>query len=222
MKFMFRILFVFSLIPSVHSFAQEPFPYWNEVQQLKQKDSLAFPSSGQILFIGSSSFTRWKDVQKYFPGYSVLNRAFGGSTLADLIRYRYDVIYPYQPRQIVMYCGENDFASSDTVTVEIVLQRFQTLFKLIRFRYPEVPFTYVSMKPSPSRKRLHPKYEEANSRIQSFLKKYSRTSFVDVYHSMLQKDGSPKAGLFVQDSLHMNANGYAIWKKLIQPYLKKK
>ena len=57
--------------------SQGNLPFWKEVQVLKQKDSLSFPAPGQVLFIGSSSFTMWKDAQVYFPFHKILNRAFG-------------------------------------------------------------------------------------------------------------------------------------------------
>jgi lysophospholipase L1-like esterase len=38
---------------------------------------------------------------------------------------------------------------------------------------------------------------------------------------MLDSHGKPKKELFVEDNLHMNAKGYAIWQKLIQPILVK-
>ncbi len=201
--------------------AQQGVPYWDEVQALKKKDSLSFPAANQVLFIGSSSFTMWKDVQDYFPKHQILNRAFGGSTLLDLIRFRYEVIYPYQPKQIVMYCGENDFASSDTVTVEMVLSRFKTLYKLIRAKYPATPFLYVSMKPSPSRAHLMPKYAEANKQIELFLKTDPKATFADVYSKMLKADGTPMEDIFLSDNLHMNAKGYAIWKKALEKMLLK-
>ena len=150
MKAIINITVTFLLFTSV-AWSQDKIPYLNEVQAFKKQDSISFPAANQILFIGSSSFTMWQDVSEYFPNHKILNRAFGGSSLPDLIRFRYEVIYPYQPKQIVMYCGENDFASSDTVTVEMVVQRFKTLFGLIRVKYAAVPFLYVSMKPSPSR-----------------------------------------------------------------------
>jgi lysophospholipase L1-like esterase len=210
------------LIASVYTAsvqAQGNLPYWNEVQQFKKQDSIKFPSANQILFIGSSSFTNWKDVQQYFPSYPILNRAFGGSSLTDLIRYRYDVMYAYQPKQIVMYCGENDFAANDTVTVEIVMQRFKTFFQLMRAKYKTVPFAYVSMKPSPSRAQLMPKYIDANRQIKQYLSNKANTAFIDVFHSMLLKDGTPMKNIFLSDSLHMNSKGYAIWKRKIAAYL---
>ncbi len=201
--------------------AQQTLPFWNDVQKFKQQDSATFPASNQILFIGSSSFTFWKDVKDYFPRHKILNRAFGGSSLPDLIRYRYEVIFPYAPKQIVMYCGENDFASPDAPSVETVMDRFRILYKYIRDKYPSTPFVYVSMKPSPSRKHLQLKYKEANELIKQFLLKDKKAKFVDVYSLMLNEDGSIMSDIFLGDNLHMNAKGYAIWKKAMQPYLKK-
>jgi lysophospholipase L1-like esterase len=214
------MLFLFVVLVT-NAQSKEPFPFWNEVQKFKTADSAAFPASNQILLIGSSSFTLWKDVQTYFPDRKILNRAFGGSTLADVIRYRYDVIFPYQPKQIVIYCGENDFASSDTVTVELVMQRFTTLFNFIRAKYKNVPVAYVSMKPSPSRVHLLDKYKEANQKIKSFLATKPNTKFVDVYNAMLNEQGEPMPDIFLKDNLHMNAKGYAIWKTKLEKVLLK-
>lgn len=217
-KLLYSILF---FCVATAAAAQGNIPFWKEVQAFKQADSIAFPAKGQILFIGSSSFTLWKDVQTYFPDKKILNRAFGGSTLADVIRYRYDVLYPYQPKQIVMYCGENDFAASDTITLEIVMERFKTFHQLMRAKYPNVPFLYVSMKPSPSRAHLMPKYAAANAQIETYLKRDKKAAFADVYSKMLKPDGTPMDDIFIGDRLHMNAKGYAIWKNILEKMLVK-
>ncbi|MFT4093899.1 MAG: GDSL-type esterase/lipase family protein [Niabella sp.] len=201
--------------------AQQSLPFWNDIQKFKQKDSTAFPAPGQILFIGSSSFTKWTDVQDYFPGYKILNRAFGGSTLLDLIRYRYEVIFPYAPKQIVVYCGENDFAASDAPSAETVTERFKELYRYIRSKYPATPLLYVSMKPSPSREHLWPKFLEANNNIQQFLSADKHAKFLNVYPLMFNKDGSIMSDIFLEDNLHMNSKGYTIWKRAMLPYLKK-
>ncbi|MEP6746742.1 MAG: GDSL-type esterase/lipase family protein [Bacteroidota bacterium] len=195
--------------------------FYNDIQSFKKKDEALFPAKHAILFVGSSSFTKWTDVQGYFPGYPIINRGFGGSTLPDVIRYADDVIFPYQPKQIVIYCGENDLASSDTVTAQMVVDRFKTLFGMIRKKLGKVPVLFVSLKPSPSRSRLLPKMIAANTAIKSFLLKNKKTAFADVYSVMLDKDGEPMKDIFLGDNLHMNAKGYAIWKKVIEPYLVK-
>lgn len=216
-----NFLLVFLLL-SVIVFAQQEKPaYWNDIQNFKKQDSAHFPGTGKILFIGSSSFTKWTDVQTYFPSYPIINRGFGGSTLVDQVRYVKDIVYPYKPKQIVIYCGENDLASSDTITAKTVYNRFVQLFQLIRNKFPNVPVAYISMKPSPSRQLLMPKMREGNDLIRNFLKTKKQTAFLDVYKDMIDDEGKPKQELFLDDNLHMNKIGYAIWKKAIEPYLKK-
>lgn len=194
-------------------------PFWNDVQAFKKADSIHPPAKHPILLIGSSSFTKWKDVQEYFPQSTFLNRAFGGSTLLDLIRYHEDIVDPYYPAQILIYCGENDFASNDSVSVEMVVERFIRLFKLIRKKYHRVPVVYVSMKPSPSREKLLPKYEMANERIAAFLQSKKHATFVDVYSKMFSTDHKILEDIYLADRLHMNAKGYAIWQKILEPVI---
>jgi lysophospholipase L1-like esterase len=214
-------LFLFLLLVSLARAQDTKPPFWEDIQVFKKQDSAGFPGTNKILFVGSSSFTKWTDVQSYFPAYPIINRGFGGSSLPDVIRYSGDVIFKYQPKQIVIYCGENDLAASDTVSAQTVIERFKNLFILIRSRLRNVPIVFISLKPSPSRQNLMPKMLVANVGIRNFLKKKSKTVFIDVYHNMLNPDGTAIKDLFIEDNLHMNAKGYAIWQKLIEPYLKK-
>ena len=202
--------------------AQQTNPlFWNEIAAFKKQDSASFPGTGKILFVGSSSFTKWKDVQNYFTEYPIINRGFGGSVLSDVIRYEKDIIFPYQPKQIVIYCGENDVASSDTVTGKIVLERFKKLYEDIREQFPKTSVVFISLKPSPSRWQMKDRMIESNKLIKKYLKKKKHTTFISVWKSMLDADGKPIADIFIEDKLHMNAKGYAIWQKLIEPHLQK-
>lgn len=197
-------------------------PFYSEIQQFKKEDSLHFPPKNAILFLGSSSFRKWTNVQDAFPAFDVINRGFGGSTFPDAIRYLNEIVFPYHPRQILIYEGDNDLASSDKITPDSVLDRFKKLFFLIRQKLPNTNISFVSIKPSLSRQKLMPEMEKANSLISNFLKNKKNASFIDVYHAMLNKDGTPKKDIFIKDGLHMNAKGYAIWQKIIEPYLLKK
>lgn len=196
-------------------------PFIEEIQEFKKQDQIHPPPADAILFVGSSSFTKWKDVGNYFPAFTIINRGFGGSTLPDVIRYADDIIIPYHPKQVVIYCGDNDLASSDAVTADSVFERFKVLFELIRSKLPNENILYISIKPSPSRARLREKMDQANLLIKTFLSLDRNTAFVDVYHKMLNTDGSIMSNIFLEDSLHMNASGYAIWQKTITPYLLK-
>ena len=196
-------------------------PFIDEIRSFEKQDSIRFPPKYEVLFVGSSSFRFWTDVQLYFPTHPIINRGFGGSTLEDVIRYAKDIILPYEPKQVVIYCGENDLGYSDTVTVSIVFDRFKQLFTLIRNKMHNENIVYVSIKPSIFRQRLMPKMAAANELIKKFLVTQENTTFVDVYHLMLNTDGTPMKDIFRPDNLHMNAKGYAIWQKAIEPYLVK-
>ena len=194
-------------------------PFYKEIQAFKKLDSIKPPTKNAILLIGSSSFKNWVDVQNYFPLFPIVNRGFGGSTLPDVIRFADDVIFPYEPKQILIYCGENDLASADSVTATMVFNRFKQLFQIIRDRLPKVPVAFISMKPSPSRERLWPKMIEGNTLIKNYLKKKRNTAFIDVYSKMFDANGEVMKDIFLKDNLHMNPKGYAIWQKIIAPYL---
>lgn len=218
MKLFIKFILSLFLLSINVSYAQQA-PFANEIQAFKDSDKINPPPANAILFVGSSSFRKWVDVQDYFPGYTIINRGFGGSALPDLIYYADSIIFPYNPKQIVIYCGDNDLASSDTITAQIVFNRFKELFTLIRNKMPKVSIVYVSIKPSPARQPLMPKMLEANLAIKNFLAHKSHASFADVYYKMINSDGTPMRGIFTEDDLHMNAKGYTIWQKVIQPYL---
>lgn len=210
-----------SQVVSINSFAQTNLPFYKEIEAFKKQDQTNPPTKNSILFVGSSSFTMWKDVQNDFPAYQIINRGFGGSSLTDVIRYAPDIIYPYQPKQVVIYCGENDFVSSPDANADTVFKRFSKLFGMIRKEVPKAHIVFISIKPSPSRAKYMPEMVRANAMIQSFLKNNKKTGYVDVYNKMLLADGSPMPNIFLGDKLHMNRSGYEIWKEAIQPYLKK-
>ncbi len=193
-------------------------PFYNEIRNFKKQDSIKFPPKKAILFIGSSTFTNWKDVQTYFPDHVIINRGFGGSSLPNVINYVPDIVFPYDPKQIVIYCGENDFTGG--ATPQIVVGRVKQLIELIRTKYPKVPLVYISIKPSPSREKYMPQMVEANGMIAKMVKKMKKVKFVNTYNAMFNPDGTIMTDIFLKDNLHMNAKGYAIWQKIMEPYLK--
>jgi hypothetical protein len=201
--------------------AQTSPAFWQEIVSFKKKDSVQMPPANAILFVGSSSFTKWKDVSDYFPGYTIINRGFGGSSLPDVIRYTYDIVLPYQPKQVVIYCGENDLASSDSTSAQEVFNRFKTLFGMIRTNLPNANISFVSIKPSPSRATIQTKVKAANTFIKKYIASQKNAAFIDIYDAMLDTKGQMREELYVADRLHMKPAGYVIWQKAIAPYLLK-
>lgn len=195
-------------------------PFREEIDAFRKADSIRIPPRKANLFVGSSSIRLWNTLEEDFEGHRVINRGFGGSSLPDVIRYAGQIILPYKPAQVIIYCGENDLAASDTISAETVSLRFRQLFSMIRARYRKVPIAFISIKPSPSRAHLLPKMKEANRLIREFLATEKRTKYIDVFSLMLTPEGTPREELFVDDRLHMNAAGYAIWTREIKRIIK--
>jgi lysophospholipase L1-like esterase len=204
------------IVGFVHTLvAQKPFE--DEINEFKKQDSIQFPGKGKILFVGSSSFRLWKDLQNDFPDHPLINRGFGGSTLHDILVYKEDVIKPYAPKQVVIYCGENDLASG--ATPQKVFDNFKALFGYIRALSPQTHIAFVSMKPSPSRENILSQVREGNAMIKEYLDKQSRSVYIDIFTPMMSGKNTFRKELFVGDMLHMNRKGYDIWKKAILPHL---
>ncbi len=215
--FVVAALLVFSC--SLH--AQTAPPFWQDILNFKKQDSANQPPANPILLVGSSSFTKWTNVQQAFPGYPIINHGFGGSILLDVIRYAYETVIRYHPKQVLIYCGENDLASADSITAEEVILRAKTLYGMLRTNLPQATIDFVSIKPSPVRAGIQGKVKAANKELKRFFNSQKNAHFIDLYDAMLDAKGQMREELYVQDRLHMKPEGYAIWTKIIQPYLVK-
>lgn len=203
------ILLLSILFISVNIIAQEN-QFTNEIKAFRKQDSIQKPNDGMLLFIGSSSFRLWKDVKSDFNNSNILNRAFGGATLLDLIYFQNDVVLKYKPKKIFIYCGENDIASSEKVTPKMVFKRYKTFYKTLRKQFPETPIIFVSLKPAISRWQMKDRMMATNKLISQFMKNKKNATFVNIWDDMIE-NGEPKKDIYIQDNLHMNAKGYAIW-----------
>lgn len=189
-----------------------------EIEAFEAADRAAPPQPGGILFVGSSSIRLWPDLAGEFPGRGVINRGFGGSTLAEVSHYAPRIIFPYRPRQIVLYAGDNDLASG--MTPAEVAADYRRLVALVRRELPSARIAYISVKPSPSRWHLVEAYREANRLIAAEVGRDSTQAFIDVFTPMLGTSGRPRPELFLGDSLHMTRAGYDVWRARVGPVLR--
>ncbi len=216
-RYVFQLL-LFFLVFFIANYAQSQ-RFSEDVQSMLLNEKSSDTANCPILFVGSSSFTKWHDVNDYFPETHILNRGFGGSTLLDQMEYATKLIFSCHPRQIVIYCGENDLAENERLSGAAVYKRFKHFYRMIKKQFPDMPVAFISLKPSQSRWNLQAKMQKANRKIKRFLQCHHRGEFIDVYSLMLGEDGKPIPQIFIEDNLHMNKQGYMIWKKAIDPVL---
>jgi lysophospholipase L1-like esterase len=195
---------------------QQDGPWEAAIAEFEAADRISPPPAGEIVFVGSSSIRLW-DVQKYFPGLTVVNRGFGGSRLSDAVRYAERIVIPYKPRIVVVYAGDNDIYGG--ALAEQVAIDFEQFVRLVRAKLPEVRIVFIGIKPSLQRWGVIERMRAANELIRGFAEHDDNVAFVDVDHAMLGWDETPRRELFVADGLHLTAHGYELWSALLRPLL---
>lgn len=191
-----------------------------EIKRFEEADRISPPPKRAVLFVGSSSFRMWKTLAEDFAGIPVINRGFGGSEMEYLVRYADRIILPYEPRVVLVYAGDNDLANTRAPKEpERVLAEYKALVGKIRAKLPDVPIGYVAVKASIKRWAIADKIRALNAAIAEYSAGEKGLFFVDVFTPMLGADGAPRRELFLEDGLHMNREGYALWTSLIRPHI---
>lgn len=168
-----------------------------------------------MLFVGSSSIRLWQTLAEDMTPLPVLNRGFGGSSIADANLYFDRIVASYRPRAIVFYAGENDLDSGRSPAE--VAAEFRRFLDAKRRTLGEAPVFFISAKPSKLRFAQLARQSELNAAIRALAVHSRDLVFVDVVAPMLS-DGRPR-DLFIEDGLHMAPAGYAIWRDIVRDAL---
>jgi lysophospholipase L1-like esterase len=188
-----------------------------EIRAFEARDREAPPPRDAVLFVGSSTIRMWCTLDRDFPELKVVNRGFGGSEMTDLLFYAERVVLPYRPRTVVLYEGDNDLAAGKSpADVRALFRRFTAL---VRERLPDARVVVLSIKPSVARETLLGATRAANAMLREDAARDPHLIYVDLFTPMLGRDGKPRAELFGGDGLHMNSEGYALWRARLKPVL---
>lgn len=188
-----------------------------EINRFLEMDQQKPPETGQILFIGSSSIRMWDSLAVDMAPLKVINRGFGGSTLPEVIHYADQILFPYAPSTIVLYCGENDI--SEGASPLRVFRSFKTLIQQIRQKLPEAVVYFIPMKPSIARWNLWSDYQKGNQMIATFIESQEQLEYIDTSPSMLVDSTYIDSTIFIEDGLHMNREGYERWRDVVRAAL---
>ena len=208
--------------PPAPAVSLKPLPdsarFASEINAFAKSDSASPPPKGAVLFVGSSSIRFWETLAADFPGLTVINRGFGGSRMDDLLRYADRIVFPYQPKAIVMYEGDNDIA--DNGSPARIAGDVAELLSRVRTRLPGTRVIYLSIKPSPSRWAMVDRMRETNALVERIVENDTAARYVDVFTPMLGANGRPRPELFRDDSLHMTRAGYELWRGIVDPVVR--
>ncbi len=213
-------LFLIGCAFAGHVFAQQGFPFDNEIRAFKHQDSVSFPKPNGILFIGSSSIRLWSDLEQRFADEPIIKRGVGGSEIWQLVDYYTPyILFPYHPHKVFIYAGENDIAGGKSA--QSVADNFAKLWVMIHEKLPKAEVYYMSIKPSPVRAKFYAEVYKANDLIKTYLQNKPKSHYVDLVTAIYKPGTSmPDSSLFRGDYLHLNPKGYDKWQAVLQPLVK--
>lgn len=195
-------------VPDVATFA-------SDVQAVESVLRAGPPLAHPVAFYGSSSIRLWTTLAEDFPDVPVANLGFGGSTIAACSWFYYRLVRPLEPRALVFYAGDNDLGHGSSPNR--LLEQFELLLAQLDATFPNIPLSVISIKPSPALSKLLPLIAEANRALKARLSGRKNSQFLDVFDVMLA-NGRPRRELFLEDGLHMNDTGYALWRRVLRAH----
>jgi lysophospholipase L1-like esterase len=215
-------LLTFFLVLPLALRAETPpdFAKWEKaIAAFEAADRANPPAKGALLFVGASGIVRWKTLAEDFPQQRVLNRAFGGSQIAESTHFAERIIFPYEPRMILLRAGGNDIHAGKSA--ERVFADFKNFVAKIRTKYPEIPIVFISISPSASRWAEAATAKAANALIAAYIRETPHLQYVETYDMVLGADGKPRPELFVEDQLHFTPAAYKLLAERVRPVLPK-
>lgn len=192
-------------------------PFAEEFRAFAEAEARAPLPRDPILFFGSSSIRLWTTLGEDFPGVALVNHGFGGSTLRECVQEMDRLVFPTQPKAIVLYAGENDLdQGTSPETVDAHLREFASR---LDDRFGLVPLIFISVKPSPSRAWAWPRIRRTNELVRATVAAWPNARFVDVFPHMFNAEGRVRHELFTEDWLHMSRAGYLLWAEHVRACL---
>ena len=185
------------------------------IQEFEAENRKTPPPQNAILFVGASLIRRWP-LPEYFPGMPTINRGFGGSQLADLLRYTDRIVIPHKPRIIVFFGGDNDLNAG--VSPERVADLFGQIVQKFRTALPQTKLVFIPPRPSLARWGHVDKIRKAIALMKPIAER-NNVAFLDISAQIIGEDGKPRPELFVEDGLHYTPEGYRMQTAAVRPHL---
>ena len=230
MRFLLIMSFLINIVAAVLLFAAvQRFGGWSYLTYRLQNDEPALYEQRRALFedlpvrdsawvfLGDSHIEQaeWHEL----VGAQSLNRGIVGDYVEGVTA-RLPEITRHKPAKIFLEVGINDLfygKSADTIAAA-----YQNLVQSIRRDNPQATLILCSVLPVNNAVRNTKLNNEAvrelNERIQGISGAFA-LPYVDVYAQVADGDGNLSARL-TADGVHLNAQGYLIWKKALESYTK--
>jgi GDSL-like Lipase/Acylhydrolase family len=188
-----------------------------DIKTFVDQDRSAPPPQDAILFIGSSIFRQWTNVQQQMAPLPVFNRAFGGSRTWEVLNYMDQIVLPYHPRIIVYYTGSNDVnAGESAVAIE---GRVKAFIAKAHSALPDTRIYFVAINRSPDKRERWSVVDEVNAVLKTMSSATPYLKYIDLNPVLFDAKGEPRGELYKPDGLHFYPPAYDLFTGIIRPVL---
>lgn len=173
-----------------------------------------------IVFLGDSQIEQceWREI--FGDSLPILNRGIVGDHVQG-VTLRLKEVMRHRPNKVLLCVGINDLLLGKTL--DETEDAYKNLVQLMRREQPSAQLILIGLPPvNNDVKRVGIQNEairEMNARIGHIAREYA-LPFVDSYELMAGANGAlPER--YTADGIHLNGQGYLVWKRALLPYLKK-
>ncbi len=194
------------------------FPYWHQRASLFR----ALPNKEQeIIFLGDSLIDgcNWSEL---LDDSRIINRGISGDTTQGVLA-RLDEVTESGPLKIFLMIGVNDLGRGNPP--EQILNNLKLIIKRIKEDSPDTEIYCQSILPVNPDFKIFPEHTSKTEEIVYINKALSKSAgkmgfiFIDLFPFFSEKD-SKLSSQYTNDGVHLNGQGYLVWKKTIEKHLR--
>jgi len=187
---------------------------WDEDVARLASGNLSEGGSKAVVLLGSSSFRLWEDAAQNLAPYKIVRRGYGSARYRDLAIHAPALLKNLEFQAVFLFIANDITGKELDVTPETAGRLAEVVVRSVRYAQPHATIFLVAVTPTPSRFEFWPRIQQVNQQFQQLAKKYPTARYLATESLFLNGQGQPREELFVEDRLHLNEEGYAIWSKL--------
>ena len=165
---------------------------------------------------GSSSMENWTTSVTDMAPVTTANVGIGGTTVeqwSEKLAKR--LIYPYDPRAVILYVGINNIINSKKSGQETG-NALITLFNDIHAHLPNAQIYFILINKVPGYTTYYDDIDIANGTVLSYAGAKDYMTLIDAGRGLIKQSGKTNSAYFLTDGLHMSLCGYVIWGKAVK------
>lgn len=172
-------------------------------------------SQNEILFLGDSLTNRgeWSEL---FENPNIKNRGINGDNTYALIK-RLDQITASRPKAIFIMVGINDLITKEEL--EKITYKYRLILRTIKQLIPSTQVFVQSVLPVNNRTKFivdNNAVIALNDKLKTLVNEF-KYEYIDLYSVFAIDNQLPEQ--YTNDGLHLNGNGYLLWKQAISKYI---